>query len=402
MGRGNIRYRAAVSILWLFPMSSVFAQLQGRFSMEKQQYAAGEPVFLDFALTNTGKERVQFVRGDRYSICGGYQIKVSSGPPITHSSCDRGFAASCVAARKIVAPGETRHERLLLNFENDLSKPANYDIHAVYGVTFGPERAGPSLSVDRQKFRVEADFHIQVVEGDPEVSSAALQPYLADLTAKDEERQREAGRIIGSMAPTSLEDTIISMADSPALLPFALIGLRRLNTPRSREALAGVVESTSGYSYWKERAIKALSEMGDKKYFPLLLDEAKKHVPTEARDYVLAAAELGQEDAMPYVVSLLESSSDFSRGNAIMALPRTASRRAVPLLIEALRDPNPDFGRLAETGLMELTHFSTFEAGQLVSRSPANDYPKWRRWWLLQGNSAPMYGPNQCGEVRPF
>jgi HEAT repeat protein len=39
---------------------------------------------------------------------------------------------------------------------------------------------------------------------------------------------------------------------------------------------------------------------------------------------------------MPYVVSLLGSSDPFSRGNAIMALPQTGSRLAVPLLIDLL------------------------------------------------------------------
>jgi HEAT repeat protein len=189
------------------------------------------------------------------------------------------------------------------------------------------------------------------------------------------------------------------MADSPATVPFALLGLRRLNTSRSRETLAGIIQSTAGYSYWKGKAIKYLSEMRDKKYFPLLLEVAKEQKPNQAKDYVLAAAELGGEDALPYVVSLLDGSEPFSWANAIMALPRTGSRRAVPLLIEQLRNPSPDLGQLASTGLMELTHHSVAQEGRLVCDTPTNECAKWVHWWLQNGSTTPIYGSNQCGEV---
>lgn len=396
------RYCVAASVLCLLPWGSALAQLQGNFSMEKQQYEVGEPVFLAFELTNIGKESVQFVRGDRYSMCGGYQIGVSSGPPLIHSSCDRGFVVSCPGAAQILAPGETRRERILVNSEHDLSKASTYEVHATWVVKYGPVTEGFSFPAGGQEFKAETNFQIQVTDGNPENLAPAFQPYLADLSAKDEERRLEAARVVGSLAPPFLEDTIISMADSPAILPFALMGLRRLNTSRSRETLAGIIQSTPGYSYWKERAIKYLSEMGDKKYFPLLLDVAKNQQPNQARDYVLAAAELGTEDAFPYLVSLLGSPDVFSRANAIMALPRTGSRRAVPLLMEQLRDANPDVGRLASIGLMELTHHTAAQDGRLVSDAPPSDYFKWMHWWLQNGSSTPIYGPSQCGEVEPL
>ncbi len=402
MWSGPKRHLAAVTLFCLFPWGSALAQLQGHFSVEKQQYEAGEPIFLVFQLTNNGRESVQFVRGDRYSICGGYQIAVSTGPPLAHSSCDRGFAGSCVAGTQILAPGETRSEKVLLNFEHDMSKPATYDVHAVYSIGYGPATEGLSLPVGGRQFNAEANFQIQVVEGSLEDLAPEFQPYIADLAAKDEEGRREAARVIGSLAPPFLEDTIISMAKSPTTLPFGLMGLSRLNTPRSRETLAGVIQNTAGYSYWKEMAIKYLSEMGDKKYFPLLEDVAKKQQPNQARDYVLAAAQLGGEDALPYVLSLLGSPDPFSRAAGIMALPRTGSRSAVPLLIDALRNQNTDLGRLASTGLMELTHRSPFGGGQLVSLTPSNDYAKWLRWWMLNGDTAPIYTPDQCGEVKPL
>jgi HEAT repeat protein len=114
---------------------------------------------------------------------------------------------------------------------------------------------------------------------------------------------------------------------------------------------------------------------------------------------VLAAARLGREAAMPYVVSLLGSSEPFSRGNALMALPETGSRQAVPLLIGALRDPDLDFGRLASLGLIQLTHRSPFEDGRISGESPSAEYRDWTRWWSMHSSDAAIYKPSECGAV---
>ncbi len=102
---------------------------------------------------------------------------------------------------------------------------------------------------------------------------------------------------------------------------------------------------------------------------------------------------------MPYVGSLLTDTSAFSRANAVMALPKTGSRRAVPILIEMLRNPDVDLERLASIGLIQLTHRSPFEAGRWFSDSPSNEYQPWIRWWTLQGDSVQIYGPSQCGGI---
>jgi len=400
--RPAVRSGLLAGFLFFLLAGRAFAQLDGRLYLDKDHYVVGEPVYLNFELTNKGSEPLQFASGNSYSFCGGYQIEVSNGPPLSNSSCLSGFAGSCIVVKWVIAPGEVRKEKVLVNYEHDLSKLGTYSINASQALSYGPAtETWPDVANDKH-FKVEAQFQIQVEIGSDETLVAMFQPFVAALTSKEEGRQREAARVIGSLAPSFLEETIISMVNSPITRPFALIGLRHLNTARSRETLAGIVQGTSGYSYEKEQAIKYLSEMGDKKYFPLLLDEAKNWLPNQARDYVLAAAELGGEDAMPYVVSLLGSSDPFSRGNAIMALPQTGSRHAVPLLIELLRDHDTDLEKLASTGLIQLTHHSLSENGRLYSDSLSGGYPDWMHWWLLHGGAAPIYGPSQCGEVEPL
>jgi hypothetical protein len=390
------------SLLCFLLSSTAFAQLQGRFSLEKDEFKVGEPVYLRFDLTNQGKEPVQFLQGSRYSFCGGYGIEVSNAPPPQHSSCDHGLVVSCPMGMQILAPGETRHETLLLNYEHDLSKPGDYDVHAVWAANYGPKTEGFPIPAGGQQIKVEEHVRVRLIDASGENLEPLYQPYIAGLTAQDEEHRIEAARVIGSLAPPFLEDTMVTMLEIPAARSFALQGLKKLNTAHSREVLAGIVQTTTGYSYEKEQIIKYLADMGDKRYFPLLLDIAQKQPPNQARDYVLAAARLGGEDAMPFIRSLLADSDPFSHANGVMGLSETGSRSAVPILIETIKSPNPDLGTLALTCLRQLTHRSPFLDGQIYQQSPSRLYASWMRWWMLNGNSAPVYGPQQCGEILPL
>jgi HEAT repeat protein len=135
--------------------------------------------------------------------------------------------------------------------------------------------------------------------------------------------------------------------------------------------------------------------MGDKKYFPMLLEIAKKLEASQGREYVLAAAELGGDDAVPYLKELLTSADANARANGVMGLGVSGSRAAVPLLIDALKGGNADFGKLAENGLTGLTHRRVSAEGD----APPEQARKWATWWGAEGSSAKVYGPRECGEV---
>jgi len=388
------------AVLGLLLASTASAQLERRLYLEKDKYVVGEPIYLHFELTNNNTEPMQVMTGSRYSFCDGYQVQVS--PDLSaHSSCVSGGVGSCLGGTTIIKPGETWKDELLLNYEHDLSKAGMYDISASRTLRY--DRPDVRMSANSGiEVKSEGLFHIRLEEGSAESLAAIFEPYVADLNAKDEERMREAARAIGSLAPRFLEDTILSMMDSPATRQFAVIGLRHLNTDRAREALAKFVKSTSYYSYDREQAIKDLSEMGDKKYFPLLLDEAKNHEPNEARDYALAAARIGGEDAMPYVASLLSSPNPFTRANGVMALPETGSRRAVPILIELLRNSEMAVARLASIGLVRLTHRNPLTDNRWYSDDPANEYQVWADWWMARGADAAIYGSGECDDIEPL
>ncbi len=398
-------------VLWtvslvLIVAGDASAQLDGRLYLDKTAYLVGEPIYLNFELANNGSEAVQFLSGNSYAFCGGYRIDVAPAPAVSNESCNGGVGGSCAVGTWVLQPGETRDDKVLLNYDHDLSKPGLYTIHAARFLRYGPVTESFPNVADESEFKVEAEFHIQLVDADDESALVPIfQPFIADLHSKDEQRQREAARVIGSLAPPFLEDTIFSMLDSPTTRPFALMGLWHLNTASSREALAKIVEASpkDSYSYDSFQALKYLSLMGDKEYFPLVLDEAEKQKPNQAQEYVVAAAALGGQDAMPFLISLLGSSDPFSRANAVMALPQTGSRDAIPLLIQELLDPDMELARPASSGLIQLAHRSPFQNGQLWGGgSPRDEYPQWQQWWAADGADAPIFPASKCGAVEPL
>lgn len=393
---------SASLVLILAPRAS--AQLDARLYLDKTTYLVGEPVYLNFEIANNGSEPVQFLSGDSYVFCGGYQIDVEPVAAGSNESCNGGAGGSCGVGKWVLEPGESRHDRVLLTYGHDLSRLGVYTIHAARYLTYGPVTESLPITTNQLQFKVQANFQIQLTAGDESALIPIFQPFLADLHSSDERRQREAARAIGSLAPSFLADTILSMLDSPATHSFAVMGLWHLNTARSREALAKIVRDSPGdlYSDDSFQALKYLSEMGDKTYFPLLLDQARKHAPNQAQGYVVAAAELGGEDAMPFLLSLLGSSDSYSRANAVEGLPQTGSRDAVPLLMEELLDADTDLARIASSGLVRLTHRAPLQHDQLWAESPRREYPQWQRWWSAHGADAPVFPPSKCGPVEPL
>jgi hypothetical protein len=388
--------RFVVFAMALFCAATVRAQMQGHISMAKNAYIVGEPVFVLFEFTNTGTEALQYTTADPYvQGCSGYSIEVSNGTLPAHPSCHPHASLECITSSEVISGGETRHKLILVNFSQNLSAPGDYEIHATQTFRYTPASGALNSPTDGKEFKAEAHFAIRLLKGNQEALQRIYEPYVTNLSSPDDEIQREAELVIVSGAPPWLEDTIVGMLRKYTSRELALLGLRNLNTPRSREELAKIIQSTSEYTQENEAAVHYLAQMGDKKYFPLLLELAKKQSSKDGRDYVLAAAELGGDDAIPYLRELLNSSDPDARANALMGLAKTGSRQSVPLLLDTLKQPNKTLGKLALDGLTDLTHRSAFAADD----PPADEYPKWQAWWSGNGATAPIYGPRQCGEV---
>ena len=365
--------------------------------MFQLQFMAGEPVYVHFEITNTGKEPLQYATANPYSeFCSGYHVDVSASGS-ANFTCHTIVDSECVGGVDILSPGATLRQNILVNYQHNLSNPGDYRIHASRVFKYGSV-GDPGLSTSAKQLKFEKNFSIQVYPGSRQSLQMIYQVYVSNLQSGDGEIQREAERVIASGAPPWLEDTIIGMLRRYTSREFALLGLKNLNSPRSRQELANIVQNTSEGTPESETAAAYLALLGDKKYFPMLLQIATKLPPSESRTYVLAAAQLGGDDALPFLQELLNSSDTNARATAILGLEKTGSRAAVPVLLAVLKDSNADLGHLALNSLAGLTHRNAE-----VSNDPPSDlYPSWGNWWAAQGHTATIYRPEQCTAAQPL
>jgi hypothetical protein len=89
---------------------------------------------------------------------------------------------------------------------------------------------------------VQAALNFRVDEN--AAQATVLQPWLDQLRSGYLLERIEAARALASVAPSSLEDTLLTFADDPYLRRFAPLAFHRLNTPRSMAAMADLLKKT--------------------------------------------------------------------------------------------------------------------------------------------------------------
>ncbi len=367
--------------------------MSGRFYLEKATYVPREPVVLYFEVTNEGTEPLSIYQADPYSFGSGYQIKWHGGPDTATSCSPFGIGGSCVSSDTLLPAGKKYVERLLLNFEHDLTSPGEYSIEAA--------RAFPSASANLEYFAAPKDtlevrdtLHF-TVDSNATLDPKALQPWVEQLKSSDPSKRQEAARTLASIAPLQLEGTLLSFADVAEFRQFAPLAFHRIGTPRSLAALASIVKKAQPGTNEHMESARYLADSGDQQWFPLLQDVAIENAQNSI--YPDYAATLGGEKMLPTLISLTSSPNrQFIAVNAVTAMGFTGSRAAVPILIELLKNLDPDIADRARYGLRLLTH----RAISLDNTdNPQYGYLQWSRWWALEGASAPIYKASDCGEV---
>jgi len=361
------------------------AQLTARFFLDKPNFARGEPVFLYFRLANRGPDTVMIVPvNQEQPYCSGISISVSSDPLPT-SSCPFLGGQGCNENGPLPVPrpllaGETYVARFVLNFDHKFSAPGEYRVNA--------KHANSQMSTNAQAeltFRVNAEYF----------APSQFQPWLDQLKSEDRQKRIEAARVLASLAPPSLEDTLLGFAANPETRRYAPLALYRLNTRRSIEALAHLVTEEP----INVKAAQYLAETGDQRWYPLLRDAAVKNARISA--YPAYAAELGGEKMLPVLVALAESpDTKFTRLNAVMAMGSTGSRKAIPLLLNQLKSPDINISDRASYALQLLTHRTAIQ--DLQNRERPAEYLKWSHWWIREGATALIYKDTSCGETIPL
>jgi HEAT repeats len=285
---------------------------------------------------------------------------------------------------RLLRPGESYRERFLLNFDHEINTPGDYWVEARHSGMGNPTEGDAHA---RLNFRVEEDA----------IAPSELQPWLDGLRSDDRAIRFDAARTLASIAPPSLEETLLGFIHSPEFRIYAALAFHRLNSPRSMDAMAELMQGPVTNEQMEAAHYLALTD--DQRWFPLLRDAAEKNV--RISPYPAYAAELGGDKALPMLIALAKSPDrEVTGGNAIMAMGSTGSPNAIPVLLDYLLSPDVNISDRAAYALQLLTHRTAI--GDELNRNRRTESAKWRRWWKREGENAPIYKDTECGETIPL
>jgi hypothetical protein len=348
MGKRQGGYGMCRSLLFQFLLVGLSfpaladSQLDGRFYLSKEEYSAGEPVFLVFEVKNKGTRPVTIKTADPLSVCGGYKLEVE-GAKDQEFGCDD-VVVSCASSSEVLNPGGRHIDRILLNESYDLRRPGTYLLRVSHELPYGPGDADLTmLYPEGTQETFTAQLQIVLETSQRSELNHEFQKDLLNLQSDDPRGRLEAAEVIANLAPPFLEGTILRMLDSRELRYFAVRGLRNLGTPDAHQALASFVKNTppTQVAGAYQDAIRYLGEIGDRNDLIVLLKVAHANPPDSySRELAMeSAGKVGGDDDIPLLASELKDSSIDMRQSAVRALYLTSSRNAVSVLIELLRSP---------------------------------------------------------------
>ena len=386
-------------LIYLLFCSFAHAQLEARFSLAKEKYMAGEPVLLQYTVRNVGTQPMTILAADPVSFCSRYLVKVNrTDVPEVHD-CGGGFGGSCLSSSATLKPKEARTEYFLVNYHEDMRTPGSYHISA--GRELEPW-TDPDLTKLRlgPKLQTSGDFDIQIAEADSGQLRSILLPYFADLTGShDPQRLNLAYRVVERLSSAAVEDVVLKLRDDPRTREIAVPALKSANTPATRKQLA---EIATGDTDGRFAAAGALGDSGDRSYWQALRSLSVRQPSGQAGGFISGAARLGGEESLPWLSELLRSPDKKTRADAVYALQLTGSRRAIPMLIDMITDPEVDIQTGAQVSLVQLTHH-TFNPRQIVPADTAAAHAAWVQWWSRNSESAPIFKPGEyCGNALPL
>ena len=396
--------RLLVSVVLLCSASSL-AQMTGELYLDKAVYAPGEPVYLNFRLTNHDTVPHQLSQSDPDGFCSPFRVKVSSDPATGESCAKAQMFGDCESVLLTLAPGESQTERLLLNYRHRIREAGEYEVAASREAD--PRSLGNSV-------RTEANLHFRVdASRAPEPST--LQALVDQLSSPDFGRRRDAELTLAATAPRELEDTLITLATAkrretalkpgdqfPCELPavaavrefeqFAPMALFNLHTERSLAALAELLVRSDDDSFESIESADYLAQTGDQRWLPLLRKKALSN-PNRFAFYV---ARMQGDDSISFLLELMHSQErKLDAKYAPSVLGQTGSPRAVPILIELLNTQDSSASE-ALRALRLLTR-KTVEGNW--RKDPSSQYPRWKSWWQQSQSTTRIYKADECGDV---
>ena len=387
-------------LLTLLTAATMSAQgVEAQFTTAKENYIAGEPVFVALTVRNKGNKpawidfKLPVVTNVPF-FCEDFAFEV----PGAESAQERwgcGYAGSCGRGFREVLPGKGLSLRQLVNSQFRLHSGV-YTIRA--HTTIVVHAQGLFDSPQIAEFDVTESLAINVQRGSENQLQVAFQPYVEELNGPDLLKRSEAANAITELAAPFLEDVLIEMTKS-SYAGAAIKALRTADTVKTRETL-GQIATSSGDPALRNAAIDNLGRAGDTSYLPGLLSLMQsddKHIQYSAAE---AAGNLGGAQAVPQLAALASSADAETRLAGTNGLGETRAGPAVPVLIGLLVDSDENVRHAAVTGLWVLTHQAALDSNQWSDvtslQSAAAVQRRWARWWSTHGKASKMHGMADC------
>lgn len=193
------------------------------------------------------------------------------------------------------------------------------------------------------------------------------------------------------MAPPFLEDVILQLSEADNwTIERAIPALGLLNTVQTRKRLAELAEQ----SY--QLALGALAQTRDPSALALLMRIGSRE-DHPARSMATHNTGVYGDAAIPFLEAVLKNPDADPHIDA----SATASPKAVPLLIDLLRNSEGLLLLDVRRSLAQLTHFVV--DGSPVDMKPRPyEYDSWLKWWASNQETGEIFNTDQCVEASPL
>src|SRR5579859_6032705 len=387
--------KTLISLLFAGPLifpSACHAQVSyvARFTLDKQKFLLGEPIFCNFVIQNTGARTFSFRYRSPDRILNSdlenephFRVTTKSGRPLPDPApkpCG-GAKGSAVYGSVTLPPGQTHTERWLLNQWARFSRPGQYKIKAERRLPLLTAEPGtPEFTTHPAAYALALDdLQIEVTPSTETEIHSVFQPYLKLLDAPAPADVAEPVLVVTTLPQTFFLDKLEWLAQAPASehrwdRSKALEGLARLGTPAAWNVIVKIARGENAArspspgpaapstraiaqanDLLRNYAVLLLGEKADPAFLPALLEIIASSSDDLRGEAIRALGFFHDPRAASGLFEKLRSTSSTDRVNAILGLKNMGTRNSIPAILAMLQDPDAEVRQVANFALQGLT-----------------------------------------------
>lgn len=402
-----------------------------RFTLDKQKFLLGEPIFCNFVIQNTGARTFSFRYRSPDRILNRdlenephFRITTKNRRPLPDPApkpCG-GAKGSAVYGSVTLPPGQIHTERWLLNQWARFLRPGHYDIRAERRLPLLTAEPGtPEFTAHPAAYALAInDLQIEVTPSSETDIHNVFQPYIKLLDAPAPADVAEPVLVVTTLPQAFFLEKLEWLARAPAGehrwdRSQALEGLARLGTPAAWNAIVKIARGENAAASpshgpaaapapaieqandsLRTDAVLLLSEKADPAFLPALLEIIASSSDDLRGEALRALGFFHDPRAANALFEKLRSNSSTDRVNAILGLKNMGTRNSIPAILAMLQDPDAEVRQVSNFALQGMTRKQiklSPSAGRAESEHAAK---QWHQWWQAHAASFVPARPPAC------